>query len=218
MSWWVANDLRNHGPAWVLSWIVWVIASVVLHELAHGWAAIRCGDRTPIDSGHMTLNPLVHMGTMSLLMFALVGIAWGQMPVNPYRFRGPKDHAFVAFAGPATNLVLATIAILAGGLWEAFSTGVDGPFRANLANFFFIGAMLNVVLFVFNLIPIPPLDGATVLTTYSASYRRMTERPNFGQVAMILFVVIFFSVGQTLFTFAGRTANGALDLVRNLFS
>src|SRR5262249_8984123 len=110
-NWWVA-EIWNQSPVLLVSWIVWVIGSIVLHELAHGWAALWCGDRTPIETGHMTWNPLVHMGQMSLLMFALVGIAWGQMPVDPSRFRGRYDDAKVALAGPLMNLALAITALV----------------------------------------------------------------------------------------------------------
>ena len=75
------------GLAAVLGWVFWVIFSICLHELAHGWAAIWQGDRTPRETGHMTMNPMVHMGGASLIVFALVGIAWGLMPTDPSRYR-----------------------------------------------------------------------------------------------------------------------------------
>ena len=106
-GWWVADFLRAFGPAFVIAWAFWIIFSICLHELSHGWAAIALGDRTPIESGHMTFNPLVHMGGMSLVAFALIGIAWGAMPINPARLRGRYAEALVALAGPAMNLVLA---------------------------------------------------------------------------------------------------------------
>ena len=87
MSWWVHEEFRAGGLVAVLSWAFWVIFSITLHELGHGWAAIRQGDDTPRRFGRMTLNPLVHMGVPSLVMFALIGIAWGAMPVEPSRFR-----------------------------------------------------------------------------------------------------------------------------------
>lgn len=86
-GWWVAT-IWETSPFLLLGWIVWVIGSITLHELAHGWAAIRCGDRTPIETGHMTANPIVHMGPMSLIVFGLFGIAWGACRLT--------RHAFVA--------------------------------------------------------------------------------------------------------------------------
>ncbi|VAX40844.1 hypothetical protein MNBD_PLANCTO03-1356, partial [hydrothermal vent metagenome] len=85
-GWWV-EVYWQQDKVLLVSWVFWLFVSIVLHELAHGFAAIRCGDRTPIELGHMTPNPLVHMGPASLIAFALFGLAWGSMPVNPSRFR-----------------------------------------------------------------------------------------------------------------------------------
>lgn len=214
MSWWIA-DLASR-PSLLVSMILWVIGSIVLHELAHGFAAIRCGDRTPIETGHMTLNPLVHMGPMSLLMFALVGIAWGQMPVNPRRFRGRNDDALVAFAGPAMNLVLATIAIVLGGLWLGLAPA-NGALYANTSMFFFIGAKLNLVLLLLNLMPVPPLDGSTIAATYSAGYRQLRFHPNFPTIAMVALLVIFAKGGPLMFDFASRVSNSSMGAIADLF-
>ncbi len=70
--------------------VVIVIFSITFHELAHGWAAMSQGDNTPQQTGHLTLNPVVHMGKESLIFLCLMGIAWGQMPVNPSKFRSGK--------------------------------------------------------------------------------------------------------------------------------
>ncbi len=155
-GWWVTNILSSpigpsfvstpSGAALLFAWVFWVVASIVLHELGHGWMALRCGDDTPRALGHMTLNPLVHMGGFSLIAFALIGIAWGAMPVNPHAFRGRYDDAKVAFAGPAVNVLLVIGCVLFGGLWVAFGSAAGDPLYPNLATFFWTGAMLNVVL------------------------------------------------------------------------
>ena len=89
-GWWI-HDLWQSGQGTLLvSWIFWVIASITLHELAHGWAAIFQGDDTPLVTGHMTANPVVHMGIPSIFIFLLLGIAWGAMPINPYKLRNKK--------------------------------------------------------------------------------------------------------------------------------
>ncbi len=98
MGWWAAQ-LWQTSPVLLISWVFWVIASITLHELGHAWAAIRLGDDTPIHTRHMTVNPIVHMGPMSLIAFALLGFAWGSMPINPSRLRGTHAHAIVAAAG-----------------------------------------------------------------------------------------------------------------------
>ena len=172
-GWWISDLLNNpaiNGQVWVVSWAVWVIFSICLHELAHGWTAIKLGDDTPRLSGHMTWNPLVHMGQWSLLMFLFIGIAWGMMPVNPSRLRGRYGDAIVSLAGPMMNLLLASIALVGLMLWVPLCDGqlissieIAHPLSTNLRTFFHLGAMLNIVLLLFNLLPIPPLDGGRIL-------------------------------------------------------
>lgn len=146
------------GLVAVASWAVVVIGSITLHELGHGWAALWEGDSTPRELERMTANPIVHMGGMSLLLFAILGIAWGVMPVRPDRFRhGNAGRVIVAAAGPAMNLGL--FLIFATGLGLLSRSGAEGPIAENFAIFLWLGGMLNVALLVLNLLPLPPLDG-----------------------------------------------------------
>ncbi|RMH24515.1 MAG: site-2 protease family protein [Planctomycetota bacterium] len=191
MDWWVANLMRDN-PALLASWVVWVVGSIVLHELGHGWAAIARGDRTPIERGHMTWNPMVHMGPMSLLVFAIVGIAWGAMPVDPSRMRGRYADAAVSAAGPAMNLGLAMVAVVLAALWRAYAGGVGEPLYTNVAMFFEVGAFLNLLLMALNLLPIPPLDGSRILADFSPGYRRLIDKPEAAMVGMLLLIVVLF--------------------------
>ena len=161
MNWWVHSAYESGGIVLLFSWAFWVIFSIVLHELAHGWAAIANGDNTPREMGHMTMNPIVHMGRMSLIFFAIAGIAWGLMPINPHRFRHERrGRVLVAAAGPAMNLLLAFITLTAAGTWAwAVANGritVAEHTAANVAQFLFWGGFINLVLGAFNLLPIPP--------------------------------------------------------------
>lgn len=213
MGWWVA-DLLKDNPALLVSWVVWVIGSIVLHELAHGWAAIWQGDRTPIETGHMTWNPLVHMGGMSLLMFAVVGIAWGAMPVNPGRFRGRHGDAYVSLAGPAMNLGLALVSCVLAAVWIDYAGGVSDPLRQNIQTFFVAGAFLNFVLCVFNLLPVPPLDGSRILASVSGGYRSLMSGPNAGTISLVAFVLVFMFAGKFIFPVARTAAWGVIDAIR----
>jgi len=204
-------------PSQLVSWIVWVIGSIVLHELAHGWMAIRFGDSTPRDTGHMTWNPMVHMGGMSLLMFAFVGIAWGQMPVNPRRFRGRNAEMWVSAAGPLMNLFLAVVAIVCGGLWLVFHEP-GTALHVNMFVFFSLGAMLNLFLMAFNLLPIPPLDGSTILASKWGTYRDLLRNPNFGSIMLLAFVFLFLRGGQYLFSWARTVADQGIDQVVSIFA
>lgn len=186
--WWVEAVLQRDGPIALVSWIFWVIFSITLHELAHGWAAIAQGDRTPIERGHMTMNPLVHMGPMSLLLFALAGIAWGAMPVNPHRFRsGARGDVLVSGAGPAMNFALSLACIAVLGLLLRFGTAPQ-----NLAMFLYTGAFLNIALGLLNLLPVPPLDGSRIVAGVIPETRRLYDHPNAPIVGLAVFFLIFF--------------------------
>ncbi len=190
-GWWVSNVLETQGWAALLAWAVWVIGSICLHELGHGVAAIWEGDETPRESGHMTLNPLVHMPPMSLLFFAVIGFAWGLMPVNPSRFRsGWRGVAMVAFAGPLVNIILAVVATLLwyGWLWVAPSTQ---PLRDNMEHALAMGIYLNVFLAMFNLIPIPPLDGSRVAAGLVPGSRPFFADPRVQQYSFFALLAVF---------------------------
>lgn len=171
-----------------VSWVFTVILSVVLHELGHGVAALRQGDETPRATGHMTWSPLVHMGPLSLVLLFVVGIAWGQMPVNPARFRSKYGDAIVSFAGPAVNLVLAFLGLTVLGLWLRFA---PESIPANAITFLWVFGSANLVLFLLNLIPIPPLDGSRVLASLYAPYRRLTVDPNNSGMFLVAFIGVF---------------------------
>lgn len=217
-SWWVSNVLdMPSGKVILASWVVLVVGSIVLHELAHGWAAISRGDRTPIETGHMTWNPIVHMGQTSLILFLLFGIAFGAMPVDPHRLRGRHAGAFVAAAGPAMNLLIAGVCIVLGGVVTAYGAKIGEPLGSNLAVFFMIGAMLNIVLCVFNLVPIPPLDGSRIVADFSPQYANLWRSENAQWVAMGLFLLVFLFGGDYIFPIGSTAASEGIAFIAHLF-
>ena len=213
MGWWV-HDLYQDGQITeLLSWAFWVIFSITLHELAHGWAAIWQGDDTPRRYGRMTMNPLVHMGPWSLLMFALIGIAWGAMPVDPSRFRDRrKGRIYVSGAGPAMNIALALIALTLVIPWLVF--GPQGTLiHRNLTIFLWTGGWLNIVLAIFNLLPIPPLDGSSILSGLSIRVYQFYQNPRAQMIGMFLVLVVFISgCFSFVFTLCGFVAGLYVDL------
>jgi Zn-dependent protease len=168
-------------PLYFFRIVVILIISVCLHELGHGVAAISQGDPTPFERGHMTANPVVHMGWPSLMMLCLAGISWGQMPVNPSRFKSRKwGDIWVSAAGPLVNLVLALSAVMVINLASEFS--------AISLTFFYLFAQINFVLFAFNLLPIPPLDGFHIFSEFFPSFKPLCDS-YFGLFGfMILFL------------------------------
>ncbi len=216
MSWWV-TDAWNESPVFLISWIFWVIFSIVCHELAHGMAAIRCGDRTPIETGHMTWNPLVHMGQWSLIMFALFGFCWGAMPVSPHRFRRRHDDAFVAFAGPLMNLAQFTLLIALSIAWRVLAKEVAQPLQGNMKMFLFTGAMINLMGFCFNLVPVPPLDGSRIISSFSAWYRNLLRTEVGGVAALIGTALLFSAGGSKIWSFVLHTTAAAISFGVSLF-
>ncbi|MCH8164678.1 MAG: site-2 protease family protein [Planctomycetes bacterium] len=214
MNWWVHNLYQAGQTVELFSWIFWVISSIVLHELAHGWAALWQGDDTPRRLGRMTVNPLVHMGGMSLLMFAVIGIAWGVMPVDSSRFRwGRHGRVVVSAAGPAMNLLLTATALTLLVIWLAVGPHGTNLYR-NLAIFLFTGGWLNIVLALLNLLPIPPLDGSSILSGLSLRAYRFFQQPQAAMFGMFVLLAIFFMtpIGDLLWIGSKLVAGLCVDL------
>ena len=160
-------SLLDRDPATYFVVVLSIVASIVLHELGHAFAADAQGDSTPRMLGHFTWNPLVHMGWLSLGLVALFGIGFGRTPVTPRNFRDRRwGSTKVSFAGPAVNLALWIVLGVALGVmtwlapedWRAFGVG-----DLSLAGVLTWIASLNLVLFGLNMTPVPPLDGFDVL-------------------------------------------------------
>jgi Zn-dependent protease len=205
-------------PRYFFAVVIVVVFSICLHELAHGIVAIWLGDDTPIISGHMTLNPLVHMGPVSIVALLLVGIAWGAMPVDRSRLRGKYADAMVSAAGPFANVLIATVALVGLGLWQRFDGG-GGEMSAAAENgrfLLWIFGVYNVLLALFNLIPLPPLDGSRILANLSQSYENsMTMLMTYGAGAlMMITLVVFTTIGGFLAPVAIRMATEFLQSVR----
>jgi Zn-dependent protease len=217
MGWWF-SDAYQHDKVFAMSWVIWVIVSIVLHELGHGFAALRCGDDTPRALNRITLNPFVHIPGMAWIMFALFGFTWGLMPVNPGNFRGRYDDAKVAAAGPTVNLVLFIICALGAALWDAKATGtVPGHVFDNVFTFLYVGTFVNLMGVIFNLIPIPPLDGSAILSNFSAAYARIWTGANAHIIGLAAFAFLFFVASKQIWPVVFRWSNGAIVAFGRLF-
>ncbi len=175
-----------------------VVFSITLHELAHGWAALWQGDPTPRLTGHMTPNPIVHMGVFSLVLFVFVGIAFGAMPVDPKRFRSKYGHAMVAAAGPLMNLLLALIGLtVLGVMVRVYGVwGVDDMPQtvANTQQFFWVFGVFNVALLFLNLLPVPPLDGSAILANFVPPYDRLIKSVTNPGAFLIVLIGAFYGL------------------------
>jgi Zn-dependent protease len=218
MGWWVQDVFYNQGPVYLIAWIFWILLSITLHELAHGWAAIFEGDTTPRELGHMTANPYVHMGPISLIIFAVFGFAFGLMPVNPSRFRHRRwGDAIVALAGPAMNLLLALACLTSLGLVTGLAPPPTNTPDPGWQTFLLVGGWINIVLFLLNLIPVPPLDGSRILSCFSWKIRELYMRPQAQLVGMAVFLfIIMAGVADGTLRVTMAVALDYSDLVRGL--
>src|SRR5450432_3664768 len=173
-----------------------ILVSFPVHEFSHAWMAYRLGDSTARYLGRLTLNPIVHfdpMGGLLLLAsaYAGAGIGWAKpTPVNFANLRnGRSGEAMVAAAGPVSNLLLA----VAGGVIFRVVRGVaTSPGQFDLLNIVLIFIELNVSLFIFNLIPIPPLDGTRVLLAALTPRQAFTVGPILAQYGLYVLLALIF--------------------------
>lgn len=147
-------------PILFIIWLLAILIALSVHECAHALAAFYMGDSTAKDQGRLTLNPFAHIDWMGLILLVLVGFGWGKpVPINPYNFRKQKfGEIITSLAGPLSNFLLILI--------FGFSLKFIIPFLPSgnlLITFFVYLVQINAILMIFNLIPIPPLDGSKVL-------------------------------------------------------
>jgi Zn-dependent protease len=204
------------NPQFFFAVCITVVVSICVHELCHGFAAIWQGDRTPIETGHMTVNPVVHMGMMSVILLLVAGIAWGSMPVNPRRLRGRYSAALVALAGPASNVVLAAIALtLLGAIERLGIASVEhGSHAASARYFLWVFGYVNVTLAIFNLIPVPPLDGSRILANLIPAYGQLLVGLSKGGGISVAFFVVFFFAGGLIYPAAAQVSLWYLQCIR----
>jgi Zn-dependent protease len=189
-------NILSENPLLYFALLGGIVLSIVLHELAHGYVAIKLGDDTPIRLKRMTFNPMVNLGPVSLILLAIFGMGWGSMPVDRSRLRGRYGDLWVSLAGPATNLVISIlfiILLIALDLFKKHAPESTFPFE-NANEFCNWMAWLNMFLTLFNLFPIPPLDGCNALMSLDAHFREFVSNnlafQQFGFLGLIILINI----------------------------
>ena len=179
--------------SYLLSILLSVIPSllcITLHELSHGLAAYALGDDTAKRAGRLTLNPLKHLDPMGLLMMLVFRFGWAKpVPVNMYRFRNPKrGMALTALAGPASNVLISLVFLLLyGALFIPLQNSAVGDYVLQMLQ---LTAFISLGFALFNLIPLPPLDGSKVLFSVipNEAYRKLMHYERYGSVLLLVLV------------------------------
>ena len=190
----------------MLATLLAVLMAITLHETAHGFVAYQLGDPTAKNAGRLSLNPLKHLDPFGALLMFVAGFGWAKpVPVNPYYFKGDKTKGMmlVSVAGPVMNLIICFAAYL---IFVAGHGFYQSPF---LSTFLQSCVTLNVYLAVFNLIPIPPLDGSKILAGFlprEMAYKFLTVVERYGM--LILFALIIFNLTDIVLV---PIANGILN-------
>ena len=159
----VMRNLDWSVPMEILMSIIPALVCITLHELSHGYVAYKLGDNTAKNMGRLTLNPIKHIDIFGLVMMVAFKFGWAKpVPVNMYRFKNPKKGmAVTALAGPVSNFLLALVLLV--GARIMVDHAAYSALNQGILDFLVSTAVLSIGLGLFNLVPIPPLDGAKVL-------------------------------------------------------
>ncbi|MDR1917761.1 MAG: site-2 protease family protein [Christensenellaceae bacterium] len=184
------NILRSTNGDWretliiLVFYVFAVLSALILHEIAHGWVAYKCGDPTAKFARRLNFNPANHLDPFGTLCFLLIGFGWAKpVPINPYNFRNFKKGSFlVSIAGIVTNLIIGFVASLfwvllrdSGSVW---------------VEFFYFVVLVNVSFAVFNFLPIPPLDGFNIWASLSKPNNRTVLWLRDNQMTMLVVLIM----------------------------
>jgi Zn-dependent protease len=215
--------------AYAFAWYFVFIISATFHEAAHAWAAKKGGDLTAYAGGQVSLNPWPHikrapMGMVVIPIISIFLIKWpfgfALTPYDPqWAYNNPRRAAWMSLAGPAANLllVLGSFIVMEMGIFTGFFTGPDwvsirqlvesgsGGILHGLSIFISMLFSMNVILFILNLIPLPPLDGSGIISLFlhddaARKYHSVISNPAFGFIGLLLAWQVFNPIFQALFT------------------
>ncbi|HOB83791.1 MAG TPA: site-2 protease family protein [Bacteroidales bacterium] len=157
-----------------LKFLPGIILGLTFHEFSHAFVAHRCGDSTSRDQGRVTLNPLRHIDPLGFVMLLFAGFGWAKpVEFNEQNLRNPKtDPLKIAVSGPLSNAILAVILSV---IFAILYNYVDIPYYSVTSEIFIYAIYINWGLFIFNLLPVPPLDGSHLLLSYFKKYPALYE-------------------------------------------
>ena len=177
----------------ILAFALAIMIALVMHECAHGWVALKQGDPSAKLAGRISLNPARHIDPLGLLCFCFAGIGWAKpVPVNPFNYRNfKKGNFFVSIAGVVVNFILGFIFSLGYFLMIKSNFDFDNLFLLGLFYFFGLATVVNISLMVFNLLPIPPLDGYNVLVSFTKPNNSFMRFMRQNSMIVLIIVIIF---------------------------
>jgi len=209
----------------MLYFIPIALITMVVHECSHGYIAYKLGDPTAKMMGRLTPNPLKHLDPIGFIMMIVVGFGWAKpVPINPRYFKNPKKGmAISAIAGPASNIIMAIVGVIIVDilfvLANIFRWTNSNAIAVSAVTFFSYFAQLNVFFAVFNLIPVPPLDGSRIVNYFlsqrASYYYAYIERYGFIVMALLLFTGI---LSWPLQFISNGILNGIYFVIDKIFS
>ncbi|MFC1651896.1 site-2 protease family protein [Patescibacteria group bacterium] len=188
------------NPIFFVGWLIALVIGITIHEFAHAYTAYRLGDSTAKMAGRVTFNPIAHMDPFGTLMLFLAGFGWGKpVPVNPFQLRhGRWGEILVSFSGPLSNIIAAFIFALPLRVMAMAEISVPSIMIQVLQAII----ELNLILAIFNLIPIPPLDGSKILTALApkAFSGVMDEIQRIGPFVLLGIIILTIVLNIPLFS------------------
>ncbi|WP_027088268.1 site-2 protease family protein [Cohnella panacarvi] len=170
-----------------------MLIAFTVHEWAHAWTAWKFGDDTAYREGRVTLNPRAHLDWMGMLFLLIAGFGWAKpVPVRRSRFKNPRLMSIlVTAAGPISNLLLAFVLMLFVDILHAFGVFAESSFIDRLNEFILLWLQINLALFIFNLIPVPPLDGYRIIEEFLPIRTRIQIQEKAQWVTFVFLLLIF---------------------------
>ncbi len=201
---------------YLLLYAVVILPSLILHECAHGYVALRCGDPTAKYMGRLSLDPRKHLDPMGTVFMVLFGFGWAKpVPVNPRNYRNPRrDDILVSLAGIAMNLILFLLSTFLYVLIIRQAGYSMSAVQSALVDFFYLLASVNISLAIFNLLPIPPLDGYHVFNDIVLRGRLQLDYQTFRIAQIVLMVLCFTGALSGILSSANSAVTG---FFQNLF-
>ena len=199
----VRNLLNNRNAMMLIVRVFVLLVCFPVHECAHAWTADKLGDSTGRQKGRITLNPLRHLDYLGTISILLIGVGYAKpVPVNINNFRHRKrDFALTALAGPVSNLIMAVIFLMIINLIP--NTQIPSEYTQLVRELLTYAAYINVSLAVFNLLPIPPLDGSRVVTALlpDRQYNAMLRKERYTMGMLLIALMVFNRAGYSPVSF-----------------